>query len=112
MARRYTHEKDGSNIAEHCQPEILMLDALRNMTGGNGKVVQQYTSELEMLVATAREERTPLSAMLTTLTAHGAKLLPIGKSLEQVTDKTTSLMTRLDEIGNRLAALDERTKEL
>ena len=89
-----------------------MLDTLKNITGGNGKVIQKQTTELEMLIAMAREERSALSAMLTTLTAHSARLLPIGKSLEQVTDKATGLTTRLDDIARRLGALDERTKEL
>src|SRR5438132_1808325 len=89
-----------------------MLDAIKNITGGNGKIVQKQTTELEMLIAMAREERNALNAMLTTLTARSAKLLPIGKSLEQVTDKATGLTMRLEDIARRLAALDERTKEL
>src|SRR5437868_13352051 len=89
-----------------------MLDAFRNMAGGRGRVVQKESTELETLIATAREERGAISAMLNSLTARGAKLLPIGKSLEQVTDKATSVAARLDEIAKRLAGLDERTKEL
>src|SRR4029077_13378765 len=34
-----------------------MLDALKNMTGGKGKIAQQQTEDLEMLLATAKEER-------------------------------------------------------
>ena len=42
-----------------------MLDALRNMTGGGkAKIVHEQSTELETLIATAREERGALSAML------------------------------------------------
>src|SRR5580765_8243455 len=89
-----------------------MLDAFKNMTGGKGKLVQQQSDELEVLITTAREERSALSAMLTALTARSAKLAPLGKTLEQVSEKATTVTTRLDEIGQRLGALDDRTKEL
>src|SRR5262245_9304379 len=89
-----------------------MLDALKNITGGKGKLVQQQTDELEALIATAKEERSAISAMLTALTTRTAKLAPLSKSLEQVTEKATSVTTRLDEIAKRLGALDDRTKAL
>ena len=89
-----------------------MLDAFKNMTGGKGKLVQKQTDELELLIATAREERSAISAMLTSLTARSAKLTPLGKTLEQVSEKATAITGRLDEIGKRLTALDDRTKEL
>src|SRR6185436_146674 len=75
-------------------------------------LAQQQNDELEMLIATAREERSALSAMLTALTTRSAKLTPLGKSLEQVSEKATGITTRLDEIAKRLATLDDRTKEL
>ena len=50
-----------------------MLDAFKNITG-KGKLVQKQTEELETLIATAREERTAISAMLTALTARSAKV--------------------------------------
>ena len=68
-----------------------MLDAFKNITGGKGKLVQQQTTELETLIATAREERSALSAMLTSLTTRSAKLTPLSKSLEQVTDRATAV---------------------
>ena len=80
-----------------------MLDAFKNMTGGKGKLVQKQTDELELLIATAREERSAISAMLTALTTRSAKLTPLGKSLEQVSEKATAVTTRLDDIGKRLA---------
>ena len=90
-----------------------MLDALKNMTGGGkGKAVRQQTDELELLIATARAERSAISAMLTALTTRSAKLTPISKTLEQVTEKATGVTTRLDEIAKRLTTLDDRAKEL
>ena len=80
--------------------------------GGKGKLAQQQTDELEMLIATAREERSAISAMLTALTTRSAKLTPLGKSLEQVSEKASGVTAKLDEIAERLAALDDRTKEL
>ena len=89
-----------------------MLEAFKNMTGAKGKAVQQQADELELLIATAREERSAISAMLTALTTRSAKLTPLSKSLEQVTDRATSVTARLDEIAKRLAALDDQTKQL
>ena len=89
-----------------------MLDAFKNITSGKGKLVQQQSEELEQLIATAREERSAISAMLTSLTTRSAKLTPLGKSLEQVSEKASSVTAMLDEIAKRLSALDERTKEL
>jgi len=77
-----------------------MLDAFKNITGGGkGKLVQKQADELELLIATAREERSAISAMLTALTTRSAKLTPLSKSLEQVTERATSGPTRLDEIA-------------
>src|SRR6185436_8952727 len=89
-----------------------MLDAFKSMAGGKGKLVQQQTDELEMLIATAREERSALSAMLTALTTRSAKLAPLGKSLEQVSDTAAMITDRLDEIAKRLSTLDDRTRQL
>src|SRR5437868_11778881 len=90
-----------------------MLEAFKTMTGGGkGKLAQKQTEELEMLIATAREERSAISAMLTALTTRSAKLTPLGKSLEQVSEKASGVTARLDEIAQRLTALDDRTKEL
>src|SRR5260221_5067986 len=89
-----------------------MLDAFKTMTGGKSKLVQKQTDELEMLISTAREERSAISAMLTALTARSTKLTPLGKTLEQVAEKTAGVTARLDEIAHRLSSLDDRTKEL
>src|SRR5205809_5476209 len=89
-----------------------MLDAFKNLTGGKGKLAQKQTDELELLIASAREERSAISAMLTALTTRSAKLAPLGKTLEQVSEKASGVTTRLDDITKRLTALDDRTKEL
>jgi len=89
-----------------------MLEAFKNMTGAKGKLAQKQSDELEQLIATAREERSAISAMLTALTTRSAKLTPLSKSLEQVTDRATSVTARLDEIAKRLTALDDHTRQL
>ena len=89
-----------------------MLDAFKNITGGKNKLVQKQTDELELLITTAREERGALSAMLTSLAARSAKLTPLGKALEQVTDRATSVTEQLDGIEKRFTTLDDRRREL
>src|SRR6476620_6019726 len=41
-----------------------------------------------------------------------AQQTPLGKSLEQVSEKASGVTAKLDEIAERLAALDDRTKEI
>src|SRR5437773_8329531 len=89
-----------------------MLDAFRNIGGAKGKLVEQQASELEALIATAREERGAISAMLTALTTRSQKLTPLSKSIEQVSERATAVTTRLDEIANRLTAIDDRAREI
>ena len=89
-----------------------MLDAFRSMTGGKNKQVQRQTDELQLLMTSAREERSALSTMLTTLTARSAKLMPLGKTLEQVMEKATTAASSLEEITKRISTLDERAREL
>ena len=49
-----------------------MLDAFRGITSSSNKQVQKQTDELELLISTAREERSALSAMLTALRSNDA----------------------------------------
>ena len=86
-----------------------MFDGLKNLTGGKGKT-QQQASELERLIATAREERGAVSAVLNSLTSQSARFAPLALSLEQVGDRTAAVAAKLDEIGARLNGLDERTR--
>src|SRR3989442_1367103 len=88
-----------------------MLDAFKTLTGGK-KLVQQQATELETLIATAREERSAISAMLTALTTRTQKLTPLGKSIDQVTEKAASIDAQLAEIVKRFTAIDDRTREL
>src|SRR5438309_9678866 len=89
-----------------------MLDAFKNMTGGRNKQLQTQTTDLETLIATAREERSALSAMITSLTTRGAKLTPLSQSMEQVHEKANGVTARLDDISKRLATVDTQTKLL
>src|SRR2546429_7035299 len=88
-----------------------MLDGLNPFNGGK-KLVQQQTAELDALIATAREERSAISAMLTALTTRSQKLTPLSKSLDQVTERAASIDAHLAEIAKRLTAVDDRTREL
>src|SRR5262249_700568 len=89
-----------------------MLDAFKNITGAKTKLVQKEADELETLIATAREERGAISAMVTALTSQSAKLTPLGRTLEQLSEKAAGVTARLDDIGKRLSALDDRAREL
>ena len=73
-----------------------MLEAFKNLSSNKGKLVEKQSTDLELLIATAREERSAISAMLTALTTRSSKLAPLTKSLEQVTDKAAGVMARLD----------------
>src|SRR5437016_12228947 len=88
-----------------------MLDAFKTLTGGK-KLVQQQATELETLIATAREERSAISAMLTALTTRSQKLAPLSKTLEQVSEKAASVDAQLTALAARLAAIDERAHDL
>ena len=87
-----------------------MLDAFKNMSGNRGKAVNKQTSELELLIATAREERTAISAMLTALTTRSAKLMPLTNAMEQAEARATDITARLDAIVDRLDKLHDRTR--
>jgi chromosome segregation ATPase len=91
-----------------------MADAIKNMFGGanKGKAVEKQTTELELLIATAREERGAISAMLTALTTRSAKLTPLTHSMEQAVQMASTVASRLDGIQERLDSLDDRSKEV
>src|SRR6185436_6690555 len=91
-----------------------MADAIKNMFGGSnkGKAVEKQTTELELLIATAREERSAISAMLTALTTRSAKLTPLTHSMEQAVQMASTVASRLDGIAERLDSLDERTRDI
>jgi hypothetical protein len=89
-----------------------MFNAFKNMSGSKGKTIDKQASELELLIASAREERSAISAMLTALTTRSAKLTPLTQSMEQAVQLATTVTSRLDGIAGRLDQLDDRTKDL
>src|SRR5438093_13707100 len=91
-----------------------MLDAFKSFPGSKNRQlqVQKQTTELEQLIASAREERSAIGVMLASLATGGAKLAPLTKSLDQANDTAAGLTKRLDEMAIRLTALDTRTKEV
>lgn len=90
-----------------------MLDAFKNLAAGSKReVVLRERHELERLIKTARAERAAMDETLLSLRARSASLTPIGKSLEHIAEKVTGATTKLEEMGERLAALDRRTWEL
>src|SRR5258708_13747502 len=88
-----------------------MLDAFKNI-GARSKEIQGQRADLQAVIATARDERSALSAMITSLTTRGAKLAPLSQSVEQVNEKASGVAARLDEISKRLATVDAQTKLL
>ena len=77
----------------------------------NARVVDEQ-HELVRLIKIARAERAAMDETLLSLRARSASLTPIGESLDHITEKVTGVTTKLEEIGERLAALDGRTREL
>ena len=90
-----------------------MIDAFKNLAAGNKReVVLSERHELEQLIQTARAERAGMDETLLSLRQRSASLTPIAKSLEHITQMMTGATTKLEEIGERLAGLDGRTREL
>ena len=89
-----------------------MIDALKNLTAGNKREVLSERNGLEQLIQAARAERAGMDATLLSLRERSASLTPIAKSLEHITQRMTDATAKLGEIGERLAALDGRTREL
>jgi chromosome segregation ATPase len=84
-----------------------MLDAFKGLTGG-AKSQKQF-DDLQSLIATAREERSALSAMLTQISTRSSKLAQVSKSLETVEQKAGTSTTR-DDLGKRIDGLEDRTR--
>jgi chromosome segregation ATPase len=90
-----------------------MIDAFKNLAAGNKREnVLSERHELEQLIHVARAERVAMDTTLLSLRQRSASLTPIARSVEQITQMMTGTMTKLDEIGERLAGLDGRTREL
>ncbi len=87
-----------------------MLDAIKGLRrGGKG---QKQAEELEALIATAREERTALSAMLTQVTMRGSGLAETGKSLEQVDKKTAAATGAIEALARRIGEIEQQARAL
>ena len=90
-----------------------MIDAFKNLAAGSKReVVVSERHELEQLIQTARAERAGMDAALVSLRERSASLTPIARSLEHLTQTMTDAATKLEAIGERLTALDGRTREL
>ena len=63
-----------------------MLDSLKSGFGAGAKG-QKHAEELQSLIATARQEREALGALLTQISGRGSKLAQMDKSLDQVSLK-------------------------
>ena len=85
-----------------------MLDAIKGLTGGGKN--QKTSDDLQGLIASAKEERSALSTMLTQISMRSAKLTQLGKSLEQVDQKASDTTAKLDVIAKRVEGLEDRAK--
>ena len=85
-----------------------MLDALFGSQGKN----KGQQDELQALITQAREERTMLSAMLTQMAGGTSKLAQTSKALDQVGQKADAALKRLEELGNKVAGYEDRSKGL
>src|SRR5687768_2826871 len=90
-----------------------MIDAFKNLAvGSKREVVVSERHELEQLIKIARAERAGMDAALAALRERSASLTPIARSLEHLTQTMAGAATKLEDIGERLAALDGRTRQL
>src|SRR5688500_15603000 len=85
-----------------------MLDAIKRMGTGN----KQSAGELQDLIAAAREERAALSAMLTQVQLHGAKVAAAGKAVQAVEEKAAKAVGRIDELSSKIGAVDAHVQSL
>lgn len=88
-----------------------MLDAFKSFGPGTKGRAHQ-TMEMQALITSAREERAALTEMLTQVSIRSNKLSQMGKSLEQVDQKASTALERLDELFKRLEQLDQRTRTI
>ena len=86
-----------------------MLDSLKSGFGAGAKG-QKHAEELQSLIATARQEREALGALLTQISGRGSKLAQMDKSLDQVSLKADAATTSIKDLSKKIAGLDERLK--
>lgn len=85
-----------------------MLDAI---FGASTNRKSQHV-ELQAMIDQAREERTLLGAMLTQVAGSTSKLAQTNKALDQVGQKADAALTRLDDLGRKVGAHEERARGL
>ncbi len=85
-----------------------MLDALKGLTG-SGKT-QKQAEDFQTLIASAKEERSALNAMLAQIALRSSRLSQVGKTLEQFDEKTVATGGKLAAVDKRVASLEERTR--
>ena len=85
-----------------------MLDALKGLTG-SGKA-QKQAEDFQALIASAKEERSALNAMLAQIVLRSPRLSQVGKTLEQLDEKTVATGGKLADVDTRIASLEERIR--
>ena len=85
-----------------------MLDALKGLTG-SGKA-QKQAEDFQALIASAKEERSALNAMLAQIALRSPRLSQVGKTLEQLDEKTVATGGKLADVDTRIAGLEERIR--
>ncbi len=90
-----------------------MFDALKRRKQ-TMKSAEEQRDELQALIDTAREERGALSTMLTQIEVRAGKVsLPqVSKAVKRATDRATAASEQLEVLAGRLAAFEERGKEI
>lgn len=86
-----------------------MLEAFKKT---QTKPAQQQAAELQVLIATSKEERAALSTMLTQIQLQASKLAAAGKSLQDVEELVTRANARLDQVSQRLETAETRSSVL
>ena len=90
-----------------------MFDAVKRRKQTT-KSAEEQRAELQVLIDTSREERGALSTMLTQIEVRAGKVsLPqVSKAVQRVADKATAASEQLEVLAGRLAAFEERGKEI
>ena len=86
-----------------------MLDTLKGLTGG-GKAAQKQAEDFQALIATAKEERSALNAMLAQIALRSSRLSQVGKTLDQVDQKAAATSGHVVDVDKRVASLEERIR--
>ena len=85
-----------------------MLDALKGLTG-SGKA-QKQAEDFQALIASAKEERSSLNAMLAQIALRSSRLTQVSKTLEQFDEKTVATGGKIADVDKRIAGLEERIR--